>query len=109
MKAGWRLGEELWCATKSKPIERPRTRTHIAQVFEQLKNDRPSGLRYASFKLNDGVSFVHIVSIDAPDGTNPLGELSAFKAFTAQIRDRCEEAPVTVDLKEVGSYRFFGE
>ena len=82
---------------------------YITKVFEQLKNDRPSGLRYASFKLNDAVSFVHIVSIDAHDGSNPLGELSAFKAFTAQIKDRCEESPVTVDLKEVGSYRFFGE
>jgi len=82
---------------------------YISKVFEQLKNDRPSGLRYASFKLNDGVSFVHIVSIDAPDGSNPLGELSAFKAFTTQIKDRCEEPPVAVDLKEVGSYRFFGE
>ena len=82
---------------------------YISKVFEQLKNDRPSGLRYVSFKLNDGVSFVHIVSIDALDGSNPLGELSAFKAFTAQIKDRCEEPPVAVDLKEVGSYRFFGE
>jgi hypothetical protein len=35
--------------------------------------------------------------------------LSVFKAFTAQIKDRCEEPPVAVDLKDVGSYRFFGE
>ena len=34
----------------------------IKRVFEQLATDRPSGLRYASFKLADGVSFVHIVS-----------------------------------------------
>jgi hypothetical protein len=58
---------------------------YISKVFEQLKNDRPSGLRYASFKLNDGVSFVHIVSIDAPDGSNPLGELSAFKVFIRRM------------------------
>ncbi len=42
---------------------------YISKVFEQLKNDRPSGLRYASFKLNDGVSFVHIVSIGSVRGT----------------------------------------
>jgi len=81
---------------------------YIAKVFEQLRIERPAGLHYASFKLEDGVSFVHIVSMDAAGGRNPLGELSAFKAFTAQIRERCEEAPVAVDLKEVGSYRFFG-
>ena len=82
---------------------------YITSVFEQLKRDKPSGLRYASFKLDDGVSFVHIVSVETADGSNPLGALSAFKAFTAEVRDRCEEPPVTVDLNEVGSYRFFGE
>ena len=82
---------------------------YITRVFEQLKKDEPSGLRYASFKLDDGVSFVHIVSLEAADGSNPLGQLPAFQAFTAQIKDRCEEPPLAVDLTEVGSYRFFGE
>ncbi|MDH3217074.1 MAG: hypothetical protein OEN01_12425 [Candidatus Krumholzibacteria bacterium] len=81
----------------------------IAKVFEQLKRDQPEGLRYASFKLDDGVSFVHIVSLEGAEGSNPLGELDSFKAFTAQIKDRCEEAPVPAELTEVGSYRFFGE
>lgn len=81
----------------------------IAKVFEQLNRDKPGGLRYASFKLNDGASFVHIVSLEAADGSNPLGELASFKAFTAQIKDRCEEPPVAAELAEVGSYRFFGE
>lgn len=81
---------------------------YIAKVFEQLGREKPAGLRYASFKQSDGVSFVHIVSLEAADGSNPLGQMSAFKAFTAQIKDRCEEAPVAVELDEVGSYRFFG-
>ena len=80
----------------------------IARVFAQLRQEKPAGLQYASFKLNDGVSFIHIVSLEAADGSNPLGELAAFKAFTAQIKDRCEEPPVPVELTEVGSYRFFG-
>ena len=76
-------------------------------MFEQLKRDQPPGFCYASFKLEDGVSFVHIASHEGD--SNPLVELAAFKAFTAQIRERCEEPPVTADLNEVGSYRFFGE
>ena len=36
---------------------------YIASVFEQLKREQPPGLRYASFKLGDGVSFVHIASL----------------------------------------------
>ncbi len=81
---------------------------YIAKVFGQLKHEQPAGLRYASFKQSDGVSFVHIVSLEAADGSNPLGQLSAFKAFTAQIKDRCDEPPVATELEEVGSYRFFG-
>ena len=81
---------------------------YIAEVFEQLKRENPSGLRYAAFKLDDGVSFVHIVSLEAADGSHPLNNLSAFKAFTAEIQDRCEEPPVAVDLNEIGSYALFG-
>jgi hypothetical protein len=81
---------------------------YITGVFEQLKREKPSGLHYAAFKLGDGVSFVHIMSFEAADGSNPLGALSAFKAFTAEIQDRCEEPPVALDLNEVGSYALFG-
>jgi hypothetical protein len=81
--------------------------TYVKKVFEQLERERPTGVRYATFKLDDGVSFVHIASIQSEGGANPLTELSAFKAFTADIKDRCEEPPVTVKLNEVGSYEFF--
>jgi len=82
---------------------------YIAQVFEQLKSERPAGIRYATFKLEDGVSFVHIVSYDKTENRNPLTELSAFKAFAAGVKDRCDEPPVVVELHEIGSYRFLGE
>ena len=80
---------------------------YIQAVFAQLEREKPSGLRYASFKLDDGVSFVHLASLEAADGGNPLIALSAFKEFVEQIKTRCEEPPVTSDLSEVGSYRFF--
>jgi hypothetical protein len=81
----------------------------VTKVFEQLQRERPSGLRYATFKLEDGVSFVHIVSQEAPGGRNPLAELSAFKAFAAAVRDRCDGLPVVAELSEIGSYGFFGK
>ena len=68
---------------------------------------RPPGLRYATFRLGDGVSFVHIVSHEEADGSNALTSLPAFKAFSAGVRDRCVEPPVRVDLTEIGSYGFF--
>jgi hypothetical protein len=79
----------------------------IGAVFAELERSKPAGLRYASFKLDDGVSFVHLASVETADGSNPLVALAAFKEFTAQIKDRCEEPPVTTTLHEVGSYRLF--
>jgi hypothetical protein len=80
---------------------------YVTSVFEQLHREQPDGLRYATFKLDDGVSFVHIVSLEASDGRSPFGELASFKAFTADVGERCDEPPVAVELAEVGSYRFF--
>ena len=80
----------------------------IKAVFAQLDREKPDGIRYASFKLDDGASFVHIASVETSDGTNPLFALAAFQEFTSQIKDRCAEPPITVTLNEVGSYRLFG-
>jgi hypothetical protein len=81
---------------------------YIEKVFEELHRSSPSGLRYASFKLSDGLSFVHIVSVETTDSNNPLVETPAFKAFNAGIKERCDEQPVLSEMTEVGSYRFFG-
>jgi hypothetical protein len=81
---------------------------YIRKVFEELEDTSPDGLRYASFKLDDGLSFVHVASIETDGGHNPLAETEAFKAFQAEIKDRCEEPPVAVELHEIGSYRLLG-
>lgn len=74
----------------------------VAAVFEQLARERPEGLRYTSLKLEDGVSFVHVVE-EAP-GARPLTELAAFDAFRAGLRDRCDEPAVAVEFTPVGAY-----
>ncbi|MEP6619707.1 MAG: hypothetical protein ABJE47_10335 [bacterium] len=75
----------------------------IEDVFESLRRGAPRGLTYASYRLDDGVTFVHVASISDPDN-NPLRHLAAFQSFTAGIGDRCDAAPVTTILHEVGSY-----
>ncbi|HWO23574.1 MAG TPA: hypothetical protein VNO30_32760 [Kofleriaceae bacterium] len=94
---------------KVKPDRAAENEHYIKEVFAQLERDRPAGLRYASFKLEDGLSFIHIASLEAADGSNPLLALAAFQDFTAQIKDRCDEPPVTTTLNEIGSYRLFAE
>ena len=79
----------------------------IKQVFEEINRTNPSGMRYASFKQADGVSFVHITSIETDDEVSPLQQSPAFQAFQAGLKDRCDELPVAVELTEIGSYRLF--
>lgn len=77
----------------------------IRKVFAELDRTKPEGLRYASFHLEDGLSFVHVAIIETADGKNPLPESNAFKQFVADIRDRCDEPPVAMTADIVGSYR----
>ena len=81
----------------------------IRGVYEQLRREGPAGVRYATFKMEDGVTFVHVVSVETGDGKNPIPELEAFKKFAEGVRTRWEEPAVTRQMSEVGSYRFFDE
>ena len=80
-----------------------------AAVYEALRVARPVGLRYATFRLGDGVTFVHIVSHEEAEGGNALTSLPAFKAFSAGVKERCVEPPQRVEMTEIGSYGFFDE
>lgn len=75
----------------------------IREVFAALQASAPAGLTYASYRLDDGVSFVHIASMHDAEH-NPLQALVEFRAFTAGVKERCEVQPVTTVLHEVGSY-----
>ncbi|HEY2255149.1 MAG TPA: hypothetical protein VGI11_05880 [Variovorax sp.] len=80
---------------------------YIRQVYEELQKLAPPGLRYATFRLADGLSFMHIVTHDSEEHRQALLTLPAFKAFAAGVGERCEEPAVTVELTEIGSYGFF--
>ena len=76
----------------------------VRAVFAELERAAPAGLRYVAFRLDDGLSFVHLVRLETADGLSPLPSLSAFQRFQAGIRDRCDEQPVVSGLTEIGAY-----
>lgn len=80
----------------------------VREVYAELHSTRPAGLHYATFRLDDGVSFVHLAVSDS-NGSNSLSELRAFKRFQQDIEDRCDEGPVVSSVREIGSYRLFAE
>jgi hypothetical protein len=73
----------------------------VRAVYDELRARKPEGFRYATYRLADGVSFVHVATVAA---ANPLPDLPAFKAFQAGIKDRCVELPVATDVTIVDSY-----
>ena len=77
----------------------------IEAVFGQLHEREPRGFSYRVFRLEDGVSFVHVVIEDDDPNPDSLQDVPAFQAFVAEIADRCDVAPVALGAAIVGSYR----
>ena len=93
---------------KVKPDRAAENEELVRAVYAELERTDPAGLRYVTFQLDDGVSFVHLASVETEDGHNPLSDVKAFARFQQGIGERCEGPPVATELREVGSFRFFG-
>jgi hypothetical protein len=87
----------------TKPQSADENERLIRAVFAELAAEEPEGLHYASFRLDDGVSFLHLAVVDGDE--NPLTKSAAFGAFQANIQDRLAEGPIQADATAIGSYR----
>jgi hypothetical protein len=90
----------------TKPDRADENQALVEKVFAELQVERPHGLRYVTFRLADGVSFVHVAAVTTVDGGNPLGSTAAFGEFQREIADRVVAAPDVSDATVVGSYGF---
>jgi len=81
----------------------------VRAVYAELAATQPAGLRYVTFALDDGVSFVHIAEVATEDGHNPLAGVPAFARFQDGIQDRVLSPPTVTQLRRIGSYEVFGE
>ena len=79
----------------------------VAAVYAELAKEQPEGLKYATFRLDDGVSFVHVALLDGE--VNPLSTSAAFAEFQADMATRLVDGPVPSDATVVGSYRLLTE
>jgi hypothetical protein len=92
---------------RTKPASADENERLIRDVFAELAARNPDGLRYAAFRLDDGVSFVHVVELESDE--NPLSASPAFAAFQAGIGDRCEDGPTPADATAIGNFRLLPE
>jgi hypothetical protein len=81
----------------------------VRAVYDELERTQPAGLRYATFQLDDGLTFIHVAVNETDSPRSPLNEVAAFQEFAREIADRCEEEPRATEVHQVGAYRFFDE
>jgi hypothetical protein len=85
-----------------KPERAEENEALVRAVYAELERERPDGLRYATYRLEDGVTFVHVA---ATGDDNPLPRLAAFRRFVDGVAERCDEPPVTTRLEQIGAFR----
>jgi hypothetical protein len=90
---------------QAKPERAEENQRLIEAVFAELDARQPDGFTYKVFRLEDGVSFVHVVVEHDVDNPDALQDVPAFQAFVAQIGDRCDVPPVAMGATVVGGYR----
>jgi hypothetical protein len=90
---------------QTKPDRADENQKLIEAVFEDLEARESEGFTYKVFRLEDGVSFVHVVIEHDIENSDSLQSVPAFQAFVADIADRCDVAPVAMGATIVGGYR----
>ena len=109
MRPVWAAGKAAMKATvvryRTRPEQTGENQRLIEAVFADLEKREPVGFTYRVFRLEDGVSFVHVVvehDIEHPDS---LQSVPAFQAFVEGISDRCDDPPVAMGATVIGGYR----
>jgi len=90
---------------QTKPAQADENQRLIEAVFAELDQRQPDGFTYRVFRLEDGVSFIHLViehDVDEPDS---LQDVPAFRKFVAGIAERCDVPPLATGATVVGGYR----
>jgi hypothetical protein len=78
----------------------------LEKVFAALDAAQPGGMRYATFLLPDGETFVALLRID--DGVeDPLRPLPEYQEVLELVEASRAAPPVVEELTVTGSYRLF--
>ena len=90
---------------QAKPERADENQKLIEAVFDDLEARQPEGFTYKAIRLEDGVSFVHVVVEHDVEHSDSLADVPAFQAFVADVADRCDVQPLATGGTVVGSYR----
>lgn len=92
---------------KTKPGRGDENQRLVENVYAELAERDPGGIRYVTLRLEDGLTFIHVFMTDTEDRPSPLGTIAAFNEFQKDLTERCSEQPVAQAMTVVGSYRMW--
>jgi hypothetical protein len=92
---------------KVKPEHAAENERLVRAVFDEIHRAQPQGIRYSTFLLDDGLTFVNIVATETSSGLAPLGQLQAYRQIQQGKYDRFDQPPQVTELHELGTYRVF--
>lgn len=94
---------------KVKPEYVETNKVNIVKVMQDLREINAEGVKYSSYLLEDGQSFMHFTIFKDEDSQKILNELDSFKNFVAALKASSPiEPPTPVNLSLVGSsYNIF--
>jgi len=103
--------QQVMVRYKVKPERVEENEALIRAVYEELHDVSPAGFRYATYKLDDGVTFIHIAitEAEAAEDGRVLQSLKAFQAFRKDLEDRAQDGPVSTVLDPIGAFRLAGD
>jgi len=78
----------------------------VKAVYDELRQNNDPDIHYATFKLDDGQTFVHIASFASPEKQSKLTDSKSFQAFRENLPVRCEVPPNPQKLNEIDAYNF---
>lgn len=73
----------------------------VEEIFAELARERPGGLTYQSYRLDDGLTFVHVVTTD---DLQALMRFESFLAFTQTLGGRLDGVPHREQATPVGFF-----
>jgi hypothetical protein len=99
------MSDLLMTRSKVKAEQVAEVEAGIKRLVPALQQAQLEDIRYAWFRLADGVTYVVLVEYEG--GGNPAANLPEYQAFMEILKASIDVPPTTEPLTVSGSYRFF--
>lgn len=96
----------LMVTAKVKPESVDEIEAMGRKLFAAIEREQPQGLRYATCRLPDGVTYLNFLELE--DGVDyPIPKMPEGKEFQEKLKSWLAETPASESLTVIGSYRLF--